>query len=218
MKDECGICGRVMRTTYMRQCQRCKKLYCRDCMTPDVATGDPNMMLCLHCARRVVSPRIVSKYSGLEGHLKFRAAFTNTVQLKFARIDGLIGSNLPMAAYRDPAWWSNTSSSTHAKAWLDAGWEVQEVNLKEGYAIFKKVRSVTVKKAKRNKLEITQPFTPVPVHLPKSKVPSKTKVSKLYARIKNLERQRAMPRQPIRGFKPKSQYQKKLFKPNEKPR
>jgi hypothetical protein len=186
-------------------------------MTPDVATGDPNAMLCLHCARRVVSPRIVSKYSGLESHLKFRAAFTDIVQLKFARIDGLIGSNLPMEAYRDPAWWSNTSSSAHAKAWLDAGWEVQEVNLKEGYALFKKVRSVAVKKSKRNKLEITQPFTPVPVHLPKSKVPSKTKVSKLYARIKNLERQRAMPRQPIRGFKPKSQYQKKLFKPNEKP-
>ena len=101
-------------------------------MTPDVATGDPNMMLCLHCARRVVSPRTVSKYAGLEGHLKFRAAFTNLVKLSFARIDGLIGSNLPMDAYKDLAWWSNTSSSIHAKAWLNAGWEVQEVNLKEG--------------------------------------------------------------------------------------
>ena len=81
MKDECGICGRVMRITYMRQCQRCQKLYCRDCMVPDVATGDPMAMLCLHCARRVVSPRLVGKYDGLEGHLKFRAAFTNVVKL-----------------------------------------------------------------------------------------------------------------------------------------
>lgn len=186
-------------------------------MVPDVATGDPNAMLCLHCARRVVVPRTVTPYAGLEGHLKFRAAFRDTVKLSFARIDGLIGTNLPMTAYRDPTWWSNASSSIHAKAWLNAGWEAQEVNLKEGYAVFKKVRNVAVKRSKKNKLEITQPFTPVPVHLPKSKVPSKTKVSKLYARIKNLERQRAMPRQPIRGFKPKSQYQKKLFKPNEKP-
>ncbi len=186
-------------------------------MVPDVATGDPHLMLCLHCARRVVSPRTVSKYAGLESHLKFRAAFTSIVKLSFARIDGLIGSDLPMNAYRDPAWWSNTSSSAHAKAWLDAGWEVQEVNLKEGTVVFKKVRSVAVKKSKRKKLEITQPFTPVPVHAPKSKVPSKTKVSKLYARIKNLERQRAMGRQPIRGFKPRSQYQKRLFKSNEKP-
>ena len=206
-----------MRTIYMRQCQRCKKLFCRDCMTPDVATGDPMAMLCLHCARRVVSPRTVSKFAGLEGHLKFRAAFTDNVKLKFARIDGLIGSNLPMAAYRDPAWWSNASSSAHAKAWLDAGWEVQEVNFKEGYAIFKKVRNVISKKPKK-KLEITQPFTPVPVHKPRSKIPSNTKVSKLYARIKNLERQRTMPRQPIRGIKFKSsQYQKRFYKKDEKP-
>ena len=207
-----------MRTTYMRQCQRCKKMFCRDCMTPDVATGDPNAMLCLHCARRAVSPRTVSEWAGLEGHLKFRAAFTDTVKLKFARIDGLIGGNLPMAAYRDQAWWSNTSSSLHAKAWLNAGWEVQEVNFKEGYATFKKVRNVAFKKSKQKKMEITQPFTPVPVHRPRSKIPSNTKVSKLYARIKNLERQRAMPRQPVRGLKFKStQYQKRLYKNDEKP-
>ena len=186
-------------------------------MVPDVATGDPNAMLCLHCARRVVSPRSVSKYFGLESHLKFRAAFTGLVKLSFAKIDGLIGSNLPMNAYRDEAWWSNSSSGAHAKAWLDAGWEVQEVNLKEGYVVFKKVRNVAFKKSKRKKLEITPPFTPVPVHIPRSKVPSKTKVSKLYARIKNLERQRAMAHGEIRGLKPKSQHEKKLFRSNEKP-
>jgi hypothetical protein len=170
-------------------------------MVPDVATGDPNAMLCLHCARRVVSPRSVSKYAGLGNHLKFRAAFTGLAKLSFARIDGLISSNLPMNAFRDEAWWSNSSSSVHAKAWLNAGWEVQEVNLKEGYAVFKKVRNVLFKKHRQRKLEITKPFTPVPVHVPRSKVPSKTKVSKLYARIKNLERQRAMARRQIRGFK-----------------
>jgi hypothetical protein len=206
-----------MRTTYMRKCERCKKLFCRDCMVPDVATGDPMAMLCLHCARRIVSPRTVAKYAGLESHLKFRAAFTDLVTLKFARIDGLIGSNLPMEAYRDPAWWSNTSSSAHAKAWLDAGWEVQEVNFKEGNVTFKKVRSIAFKKSKRKSLEITQPFTPVPVHRPRSKIPSKTKVSKLYARIKNLERQRAMPRQPVTGLKFRKQNQKRLFKSDNKP-
>jgi hypothetical protein len=124
-----------------------------------------------------------------------------------------------MAAYRDVAWWSNASPSIHAKAWLDVGWEVQEVNLKEGYVVFKKVRNVAFKKSRKKKLEITQPFTPVPVHSLKSKIPSITKVSKLYARIKNLERQRATPRQPVRGFKFKSsQYQKRLYKNDEKPK
>lgn len=201
MKDECGICGRVLRTTYMRKCQRCGKLYCRDCMVPDVATGDPMAMLCLHCARRVVAPVTKGKYDGLERHLKFRAAFTGTVKLSFARIDGLIGSNLPMNAYRDQTWWSNSSTSIHAKAWLNAGWEVQEVNLKEGYVTFIKVRELPRQKRSRAKLEINKPFTPVPVHRPRSKVPSKTKVSKLYARIKNMERNRAEERRQIRGFK-----------------
>jgi len=199
----------------MRKCQRCKKLFCRDCMVPDVATGDPTAMLCLHCARRVVSPRSVSKYYGLESHLKFRAAFTGLVKLSFARIDGLIGSDLPINAFRDEAWWSNSSSSAHAKAWLNAGWEVQEVNLKEGYVTFKKVRDAPLKKHRR-KLEINKTFTPVPVHVPRSKVPSNTKVSKLYARIKNLERQRTMASKQIRGLKPRSQYEKKHFRSNEK--
>ena len=175
------------------------------------------MMLCLHCARRVVSPRARSKYGWLTAHLKFRGAFTSVVKLSFARIDGLIGSNLPMSAYREEAWWSNSQSSTHARAWLDAGWEVQEVNLKEGYAIFKKVREVPFKKGNRAKREVDKSFKPVPVHEPKRKAPSKTKVSKLYARIKNLERQRTEGRRSIRGFKPKPQHEKKLFKPDEKP-
>ena len=175
-------------------------------MVPDVATGDPNLMLCLHCARRVVSPRSVGKYEGLERHLKFRGAFTNIVKLSFARIDGLIGSSLPTEAFRDTSWWSNSSSNAHTKAWLTAGWEVQEANIKEGYVIFKKVRNVPLRKGGHRKLEINKPFTPVPVHRPRSKVPSKTKVSKLYARIKNMERNRAAERRQIRGFKAKSRH------------
>src|SRR4030065_2050086 len=108
-KDECGICGRVLRSYRLRKCERCKRLFCRDCMVPDVATGDPTALLCLHCARRVVSPRIVSKYDGLTRHLKFRAAFTSVVKLGLARMDGLIGSNRPMGAYRDESWWSTSS-------------------------------------------------------------------------------------------------------------
>jgi hypothetical protein len=184
---------------------------------PDVSTGDPTAMLCLHCARRVVSPRSRSKYGGLTGHLKFRGAFTRLVKLSFSRIDGLIGSNLPMSAYRDEAWWRNSPSSAHARAWLDAGWEVQEVNLKEGYVVFRKVRQVPFKKSRRAKSKVDKPFTPVPARAAKRKEPSKTKVSKLYARIKNLERQRAAGRGRIRGFKPKPQHEKKLFKPDEKP-
>jgi hypothetical protein len=176
-------------------------------------------MLCLNCARRVVAPRTASKYDGLKGHLKFRGSFTDTVKLSFARIDGIIRDNLPMSAYRSEEWWSNSPSNEHARAWMEAGWETSEVNLEEGYVVFRKVRTLQPKsKRKRvSKYEIKKPFTPVPVHIPKPKQPSKTKVSKLYARIKNLERQRTgMPH--YRGsFKPKPKHEKSLFRANEKP-
>ena len=184
-------------------------------MVPDVATGDSSAMLCLHCARRVVSPRSKSKYGGITSHLKFRGAFTSLVKLSFARIDGLIGSNLPMSAYREEAWWSNSASSVHAKSWLDAGWAVQETNLKEGFVVFKKVRDVYFKK--RAKSKIDKPFKPVRVRS-RRRPPSKTKVSQLYARIKNMERQQAEGQRNIRGLKARRHYEKKLFKPDEKPK
>ncbi len=188
-------------------------------MVPDVATGDPTAMLCLNCARRVVSPRVTSKYEGLTGHLKFRSAFTSVVKLSFARIDGLIGSNLPMQAYRSESWWSNAASSAHAKGWLDAGWEVQQVNLAEGNVVFKKVHQLprAAGRRKKSSMEISKPFTPVPVHPMKRNVPSKTKASKLYARILNLERQRNQGYSNARGFKPRSRYEKRLFGSNDKP-
>jgi len=183
-------------------------------MVADVSTGDPTLLFCLNCARRTVAPRITSKYEGLTKHLKFRAAFTGLVRLTFARIDGLIGSNLPMEAYRNEGWWSNTASCVHAKGWLDAGWEVQEVNLKEGAVVFKKVRELPRGGGKKRagSLEITKPFTPVPVRPLRRNIPSKTKASKLYARILNLERQRKA------GYgKPRSRYERKLFGSDEKP-
>jgi len=188
-------------------------------MVPDIVTGDLTEMLCLHCARKIVSPKSVSKYSGLTGYLKFRGSFTNVVTLSFARIDGIVGDNLPMSAYRNQRWWDNSPSSPRARAWLDAGWEIEETNLKEGYVVFRKVKSTQTKspgrKVSRSKTQ--KPFTPVPVHIRKARQPSKTRVSRLYARIKNLERRRtSMPRYPG-SFKPKPKHEKRLFKLDRKP-
>jgi len=213
-KDECGICKRVLPMTYLRRCQRCGKLYCRDCMIPDVSTGDPRRLYCLNCARRTVSPTRVSRYNGLTSYLRFRGAFTSTVELTFARIDGLIGENLPMEAYKTESWWENSPTAVHARGWLEAGWEVQQVNLKEGKVIFKKVRQVA--RRKKSLSSQIKPFTPVRARIPKPKMPSKTKISKMYARIKNVERQQSAIPSFHGSFKPRSKYQKKLFKPDEK--
>lgn len=184
-------------------------------MVPEVSTGDPTRLMCLNCARRTVAPRTMSPYSGLTGYLRFRGAFTSSVKLSFARVDGIIGENLPMSAYSSEKWWDNLPSSPHAKGWLEAGWEVREVNLEEGYVVFKKVRERALRK--RTTSEIRKPFTPVRVRIPKSKTPSKTKVSRLYARIKNLERQKTMMPKYHGSFKPRPKHEKTLFKQDEKP-
>lgn len=218
LKDECGLCGRVLSYSYLRRCQRCGRLYCRDCMVPDIATGDYMRMLCLNCARRIVSPKSFSKYEALTRHLRFRAAFTNMVKLGFAQVDGIIADNLPMSAYKTEKWWTNLPANVHAKAWLDAGWNVHEVNLKEGYVVFKKTGSIQRKSFRRKASSgELKPFTPVRVRIPRTNKPSKTKMSKLYARLRNIERQRtSMPTYPG-SFRPKLKHEKKLFKSKEKP-
>jgi hypothetical protein len=187
-------------------------------MVPDVTTGDPTRLFCLNCARRTVAPRTVSKYAGLGGYLEFRGAFTSTVKLGFARVDGIIGDNLPIEAYRNEKWWENTPTHVYARAWLQAGWEAQEVNLKEGYVVFKKVREVQKRHYGRTRsVQINKPFTPVQVRIPKPRTPSRTKASRLYGRIKNLERQRTATPAYHGSFKPKPGHEKRLFKPDRKP-
>jgi len=188
-------------------------------MVADVATGDRTKMFCLNCARKIVSPKSINKYDSLANYLKFRAAFTDTVKLSFAKIDGILGDNLPMSAYKTEKWWSNLLTNVHAKAWLDAGWRIREVDLKEGHVVFQKVRDIQPrslrKKASRDKIK--KPFTPVPVRIPKVKSSSKTKVSRLYARLKNIERRRASMPTYHGSLKPKPQHEKKLFKSEKKP-
>lgn len=182
-------------------------------MIEDVITGDYMRLVCLNCARRSVTPKtITDRFNGLTRYLRFRAGFTDNVKLTFPRIDGLIGENLPQAAYRDEDWWSNTSGNIHARSWLDAGFEVSEINLKEGCVVFHKVREVPVHKNPYTKIE--KPFTPVPVRRLRSKVPSKTKASRLYARVKNIERKKqTLPAYRGLGGKPRV---KRLIDPDER--
>jgi hypothetical protein len=188
-------------------------------MVSDVSTGDYTRMFCLNCARRIVSPRSTGKYDPLTSYLKFRAAFTDTIKLSFAKIDGIIGENLPMSVYREEKWWNNSPKDVHAKVWLDAGWKVQEVNLEEGCVVFKKTEGAHTRSFRRkaSRTKALKPFTPVRVRIPKSRKPSKTKVSKLYARLKNLERNRATTPRIHGSFKPRPSHEKRLFKPEKKP-
>jgi len=178
-------------------------------MVEDVATGDPLKRVCLHCARRTVSPITVGKYDGLARYLRFRGAFTDNVHLNLARIDGVIRENLPMEAYRNESWWTNSRMSVHGNTWLDVGWRVRNVDLEKGEVIFEKFKEVLAKKG-RSKIE--KAFTPVPARPLRRKLPSKTKIAMLNARFKNLERQRLSGKAENK----RSTFEKRLYRPYRK--
>jgi hypothetical protein len=144
--------------------------------------------------------------------LSYRARFTNIVRLSFAQIDGIIGDNLPLSALRSEDWWANSKTHIQSLAWLKAGWHVENVNLKDGTVTFKKVKSFMVEKGRREEKTLKKPFTPAPVKVRRFRKPSKGKLAKMQARLKNIERRRLSPPRYRGKFKSKTAYEKRLYK------
>jgi hypothetical protein len=70
----------------------------------------------------------MSKYNALRRQLERETG--PSVEMTFDEIDHVLGG-LPASARRYSAWWSNEREGTHvqARAWMDAGWRVENVNL-----------------------------------------------------------------------------------------
>jgi hypothetical protein len=70
----------------------------------------------------------VAKYDALRDYL-FRAGAAQ-VRMTFDEIGDLVGG-LPSSAFSHRAWWANEAEGGHvqARAWLEAGREVVEVDL-----------------------------------------------------------------------------------------
>ena len=220
MKDECALCGRVLSLYSLRRCSRCKQLYCRSCMTTNL-WSEQRDLICLNCARKIVAPRrFGSKYSPLREYLRRRGQFTNIVTLAFPKIEGIIKNDLPFGALRNENWWNNNETTSQGYAWTSAGWKVQSVNLKERTVTFKKLikegTAQLLKRKGRKTKKAQKPFTPVPVKPRRIRRPSKTRIAKTIARAKNVERRKAAQQYKVK-LKPKSAYEKRLYKPEAKP-
>ena len=79
----------------------------------------------------------MGKYSPLADYL--RAQGRDEVPMTFAQIERVIGAKLPRS-HRYRAWWSNNSfNSVMTKAWLEAGFESTDVNMKERKLVFRRI-------------------------------------------------------------------------------
>ncbi len=211
-KEECNLCGRVFPYYSLRRCFRCGKLYCKSCITENLT--DRSYIICLNCARRFVSPRRSgTKYTPLSVYLSRRARWTNGVKLTFSGVEEIIGDDLPLSAKRSKGWWSNTRSRSHAQAWLDVGWKVQEVDLNHGTVTFKRPNILKIEK-KSTKKGVS---ASLPTFKPRRfRKPSLTRIAKAQARLKN-EFKKSTLRKYRGKFKPKPAHEKRLYKPEEKP-
>jgi hypothetical protein len=170
----------------------------------------------------MVSPtRYGTKYSPLSRYLLKRGYFTDRAVLSFAEIEGIIGDNLPFKAVRDSVWWANTRGSAQGRAWLDVGWEMQSVDLNNRTVTFTRVALVEVKIENKRKKKTQTPFfkkkTFQTLRPKKRGPPSKTRMAKAQARLRNVERETTTIQRFKGKFKPRSAYEKRLFKPEAKP-
>ena len=79
----------------------------------------------------------MSKYFRLRDFLL--SSGRDVVVLSFDKVAEIIGSELPVSAFKYRAWWANDTSHTHARnGWLAAGYRVRYVDLGRGIVEFVK--------------------------------------------------------------------------------
>lgn len=214
-KDGCALCGRIFLYYALRRCRRCRRWYCKDCITFD----EENEVICLNCARRAVLPRrFGTKYSPLSRYLLRRTKYKKQVTLNFAEIEGIIGDNLPFGALRNKEWWTNTFHSSQGQAWLTVGWKVQSVDLTKRMVTFVRDGEVELEPRRRRKRKTKKETVFELQPKPKRRLtPSKTKIAMAQARLKNIERRKTAMKRYKGKFKPQPAQEKRLFKPEAKP-
>jgi antitoxin HicB len=96
-----------------------------------VSTGaaDTRRLSVVNEAKPVYSTAPTSKYLPLQVYLSAVSHAASDVQLSFAEIEQIMDARLPPSAHNHREWWSNHAGShVQARAWLEAGWEVEGVD------------------------------------------------------------------------------------------
>lgn len=80
----------------------------------------------------------MGKYAPIAEFLVDQSA--DRIRLDFEALERLLGAPLPKSADEYQAWWANDESHSQAKAWLEAGWQTENLNLARRTVEFVRVR------------------------------------------------------------------------------
>ncbi len=76
-------------------------------------------------------------YEPLGQYLKANGA--GHIAMTFREVETVIGRKLPASAYRHRPWWANEARGhSHAKAWLGAGYETEQVDMAAKKLVFRR--------------------------------------------------------------------------------
>jgi hypothetical protein len=75
------------------------------------------------------------KYIRLAAFLAGQPPTVARVVMTISEIEELVGQTLPFNA-RFPSWWRNDSHRMHSRAWLTAGWQVEEMLAEQAKVVF----------------------------------------------------------------------------------
>ena len=85
------------------------------------------------------------EYRALHEYLKNDGPEGGVWRASFAEIESVLGFPLPPSARTCPAWWANDGESEQSRAWIGAGWRVDEADVESERAALR--RWVTLPKS-----------------------------------------------------------------------
>ncbi len=76
---------------------------------------------------------MTGKYAPLEVFLRELPITKKEIRLSFEEIEGIIHGKLPSSAYGYQQWWEHETEGNHIhkRAWDNAGWKIDTLNLNE---------------------------------------------------------------------------------------
>lgn len=88
----------------------------------------------------------MGKYEPLQRYLF--AQKLGELRVSFRDVERILGFSLPKSAREYPAWWSNDATGhSHSRAWLEAGWKTEQIDLTQKKVTFRKVQPDTLAKS-----------------------------------------------------------------------
>lgn len=75
------------------------------------------------------------KYIRLAAHLANQPSDVDKLVMTVSEIEAIVGDELPRMS-RFPSWWRNDERRAHSRAWLTAGWRVDQIFRSEAEVVF----------------------------------------------------------------------------------